>query len=112
MKSSRRTAGAPPKRRSQALAVALLAAALSGCAAVDQARQTQQQRDLASARETCARLTNDTPALNACLETQLAVLSYQRRRALEEQSAPGRVPSYGPRGQLCVPSAAGTGITC
>ena len=107
-----------PRRReiakpgSQVLALAVLAVAFSGCAAIDQAREAQAQQDLAGARQSCARFTDGTPAFATCVETELAVISYQRRRALEEQSAPGRVPSYGPRGQFCVPTAAGSTVAC
>jgi hypothetical protein len=100
------------KHALQALAAAVLAAALSGCAAVDQARQAQQQEDLASARESCTRFADSTPGFAACVETQLAVISNQRWRALEVPSAPTRLQPYGPRGQFCVPTAAGTNVTC
>ena len=101
-----------PNLEARALAAAVLAAALSACTAVDQAREAQAQQDLAAARESCARLGDGAPGFAACVETRLALMSYQRRRALEEQSAPARVPPYGPRGQLCVPTAAGPGVTC
>jgi hypothetical protein len=100
------------KHALQTLAAAVLAAALSGCAAVDQARQAQQQEDLARARESCARFADSAPGFSACVETQLAVISNQRRGALGAQSAPTHVQSYGPRGQLCVPTAAGPDVTC
>jgi len=100
------------KHALQALAVAVLAAALSGCAAVDYARQAQQQEDLASAHASCARFADIAPGFAACVETQLAVISSQRRGALGAQSAPAHVQSYGPRGQLCVPTAAGPDVTC
>jgi uncharacterized membrane protein len=103
-------------RSSWALAVAVLAAALAGCADFDEATQAQaqqqQQRDLAAAHESCARFAGDAPAFAGCVETQLAVISYQRRRALDVQAAPGRVPPYGRGGQLCLPSAAGAATTC
>lgn len=102
-----------PKHRSQALLVAVLAAALSACAGIDQARHAQAQQDLAAARESCApRASAGTPAYNACVETQLYVNSYLRHRALEDQSAPTTVPSYGPREELCLPTAAGSEIAC
>jgi hypothetical protein len=101
-----------PNHLSQALAIAVLAAALAGCADVDEATQAQAPHDMAAARASCARFTGDAPAFASCVETQLAVISYQRRRALELQSAPSRVQPYGPRGQLCLPSAAGAATTC
>lgn len=93
-------------------ALVVFAVALSGCAAIDQAREAQAQQDLAGARQGCARFTDGTPAFATCVETELAVISYRRRRALEEQSAPGRVPSYGTRGQFCIPTAAGWTVAC
>jgi hypothetical protein len=102
-----------PKHRSQALLLAVLTAVLSACASIDQARQAQAHQDLAAARESCApRASAGTPAYDACVETQLYVISYLRRRALEDQSVPTQVPSYGPRGELCVPTAAGSNIAC
>lgn len=99
------------KRGSRALAIAALAVALSGCAG-EQEREAQAQRDLAAAREDCARFTADAPAFDSCVKTELAVISNQRWRALNGQSPWNQLQPYGPRGFLCVPSAAGKAVTC
>ena len=102
-----------PKHRSQALLLAVLTAMLSGCASIDQARHAQVQQDLAAARESCApHASAGTPAYDACVQTQLYVNSYLRHRALEDQPVPTTVPSYGPREELCLPTAAGSQIAC
>ena len=99
------------KRGSRAFAFAALAVALSGCAD-DQAKEAQAQRDLAAAREDCARFAADAPAFDSCIKTELAVIANQRWRALEEQSPRYQLQPYGPRGVICVPSAAGKAVTC
>ena len=101
------------KHGSRLFCVAVLAATLSGCAAIEQARQAEAQRDLTIARESCGqRFTDGTSGFAACVETQLAVISDQRRRALADLAAPTQVPSYGSSGRLCVPTAAEAGIIC
>ena len=99
------------RKRSRTLALVALAVALSGCAG-DQERAAQAQRDLAAAREDCARFTGDASAFDACVNTELAVISNQRWRALDGQSPWAQPQPYGPRGFLCVPSAAGKAVTC
>jgi len=99
------------KRGLQALALAALAVALSGCAGYEE-REAQAQRDLAAAREDCARFTADAPAFDSCVKTELWVISSQRWRALDRRSPWDQLQPYGPRGFLCVPSAAGKAVTC
>lgn len=105
---------------SRARAFVMLAAALSGCNTIDQARQDRQQQDLEVARQSCvtAGAADGTPEFSRCVETEMIRIADRRQRTLEQlnrQSLPSYVQPSVPNGRMCLPTAAGAGgpsFTC
>jgi hypothetical protein len=93
----------------QARTLIVLALTLCGCGI----EPAQQQQDLQVAHQSCtsAGIGDGTSQFAQCVETQLALVADQRRRALEETVTPATRRQPG-SGQLCLPTAAGPSFTC
>lgn len=90
-----------PNRGCRALAAAVLAAALFGCAQMEQfaqqGRQEQAYRNQNAARRTCeARgITYASPLYTQCVETNTALITDQQRTTDENLPQGGGLPTYG-----------------
>jgi len=98
----------------QFIVIIALAAALGGCAAIEQARKDHRQRDRDVAHRACAKagLGDDERLFARCVELELTLIAEQRRRALEQASPAFYGQPYTPGLRICVPGAAGPGVTC
>jgi len=96
--------------RGQAPTLLVLAMILCGCAGIEQA---PQQQDLQVARASCSKsgFTDGTPQFAQCVDTQLALIADERRRALEETVTPATRFTTD-SGRLCLPTAAGLSLAC
>jgi len=90
-----------PNRGCRALAAAVLAAALFGCAQMEeitqQGRQEQAYRNQDAARRTCeARgITYASPLYTQCVEANTELITDQQRTAAENLPQGGGLPTYG-----------------
>jgi hypothetical protein len=96
------------------MTVMALTATLCGCAAIERARQEGQQRDVESARQSCATIgfTDGTPLFAHCVEAELSRMADRRQRAieqLEQQARPTYLQPSAPSRRFCLPTAAGAG---
>jgi len=115
-----------PNRGCRALAAAVLAAALFGCAQMEQiaqqGRQEQAYRNQGAARRTCeARgITYASPLYTQCVEANTELITDQQRTTAETLPQGGGLPTYGadrppPRisSRTCLPVGSQPGaITC
>jgi len=100
-------------RAVQLVALIALTAGICSCAALEQARQEQRERDLEVARQICAKLgfTDGTPESAQCVGSEVERIA-DRRRALghsEQMSLPTYVQPSVPSGRPCLPTAVGGG---
>ena len=103
------------KYGSRTLTVAILAAAVWGCAAMDQPRSDQQQQDAAAAHQSCVAkgFTEGTPEFSNCVEAEAALIADRRSRGAYGADQPA-ASTYGrpDTGRLCLPTAAGISFGC
>jgi len=97
------------------LTVAVLAAAVWGCAEMDQPRPDQQQQDAAATHQSCVAkgFTEGTPEFSNCMEAEAALMADRRRRGVYG-TGQQPVSTYGQpdTGRLCLPTAAGPSFGC
>jgi hypothetical protein len=112
-----------PNRGYRALAVIVVAAALSGCAQMEQitqqGRQEQAYRNENAARRTCeARgITSASPLYTQCVEANTELITDQQRTSAENLPQGGGLPTYGAdrrtTDRTCLPVGSQPGaITC